>query len=216
MGVDMRTKPIDALFALAVIASAVYFIATRMGFHGAGASALKGACVGLLAVWAAAQARSPDGWLIAGVMALGAAGDVLLETSGLITGAVAFLLGHAVAVALYLRNRQANPLIAIPIAVLVALAAWWLPYARGLAPGIGLYALGLGTMAGTALTSRFARDNVGMGALMFVASDLLIFARLGPLHESALPGLLIWPLYFTGQAAIAWGVVTALRHEARA
>lgn len=207
----MKTKPIDALFLLAVIVSAIYFVTTRMGFHGLGASALKGACVGLLALWAAAQARSLDGWLIAAVMAFGAAGDVLLETHGLIVGAMAFLIGHGVAVALYLRNRQANPLIAVPVALLVALAAWWLPYARGLAPGIGLYALGLGAMAGTALTSRFARDNVGLGALMFVASDLLIFAQQGPLHGSMVPHMLIWPLYFTGQAAIAWGVVTTPR-----
>lgn len=213
MVVTMRTKSIDYVFALSVIVSAAYFVASRSGYHGTGAIALKGACVGLLAVWAGCQARSLDGWLLAGVMALGAAGDVLLETNGLIAGAVAFLLGHAVAVMLYLRNRQANPLLAVPVALLVALAAWWLPYARGLAPGIGLYALGLGAMAGTALTSRFARDNVGIGALMFVASDLLIFAEQGPLHGSAAPHLLIWPLYFTGQAAIAWGVVTVLRRE---
>lgn len=212
----MKTKAIDYLVALSVIVSAIYYITTRMGFHGPGAIALKGACVGLLAVWAGCQARNLDGWLIAGVMALGAAGDVLLETNGLTPGALGFLGGHAVAVALYLRNRQANPLLAIPVALLVALVAWWLPYARGLAPGIGLYALGLGAMAGTALTSRFARDNVGLGALMFVASDLLIFAQQGPLHGSAIPHILIWPLYFTGQAAIAWGVVTTLRREAAA
>jgi uncharacterized membrane protein YhhN len=211
----MRFKTIDTLFLLAVIVSAAYFVVTRMGFHGSESIPLKGACVSLLALWAGMQARSLDGWLIAGVMALGALGDVLLETNGLIPGALAFLAGHAVAVGLYLRNRERNPLLAIPVALLVALAAWWLPAARGLAPGIALYALGLGAMAGTALTSRFARDNVGLGALMFVASDLLIFAQQGPLHGSMLPGLLIWPLYFTGQAAIAWGVVTTLRQEAR-
>ena len=46
--------------------------------------------------------------------------------------------------------------------------------------------------------------------VLFVASDLLIFARLGPLAGSPLPGLLIWPTYFAGQALIAWGVVTVL------
>ncbi len=42
---------------------------------------------------------------------------------------------------------------------------------------------------------------------MFVASDLLIFARLGPLATSPLPGLLIWPLYYFGQFLICIGVV---------
>jgi uncharacterized membrane protein YhhN len=211
----MRTKAIDALFLIALIAGAAYFIAYRMGFDGIWSVPLKGACVALLAIWAAVQARSLDGWLIAAVMALGALGDVLIETNGLSAGAIGFLAGHIVAVVLYLRNRQGNVWMAIPIALAVALAAWWLPLIRSMAPGIALYALGLGAMAGTALTSRFARDNVGLGALMFVASDLLIFARLGPLHGSALPGLLIWPLYVAGQAAIAWGVVTTLR-DARA
>jgi len=45
---------------------------------------------------------------------------------------------------------------------------------------------------------------------MFVASDLLIFAKLGPLAASSVPHLLIWPLYFGGQALIAWGAVTTL------
>jgi uncharacterized membrane protein YhhN len=215
MGVAMRFKPVDALFLLALIAGAAYFIAYRMGFTGIWSVPLKGACVALLAIWAGVQARRLDGWLIAAVMALGALGDVLIETSGLNAGAIGFLAGHIVAIGLYLRNREGNAWVAIPVALLVAGVAWWLPLIRGMAPGIALYALGLGAMAGTALTSRFARDNVGLGALMFVASDLLIFARLGPLHASALPGLLVWPLYIAGQAAIAWGVVTTLRQEPR-
>lgn len=209
----MRFKPVDALFPLAIVAGAAYFIAYRMGFTGIWSVPLKGACVALLAVWAGLQARSLDGWLIAAVMALGALGDVLIETSGLNAGAIGFLAGHLVAIGLYLRNRQGNAWIAVPVALVIALIAWWLPVIRSMAPGIALYALGLGAMAGTALASRFARDNVGLGALMFVASDLLIFARLGPLHASALPNLLVWPLYVAGQAAIAWGVVTTLRQE---
>ena len=211
----MRFKPVDSLFLLAIVAGAAYFIAYRMGFTGAGSVPLKGACVALLAIWAGLQARSLDGWLIAAVLALGALGDILIETSGLNAGAIGFLAGHLVAIGLYLRNRQGSAWMAIPVALVVALTAWWLPAVRGMAPGIALYALGLGAMAGTALTSRFARDNVGLGALMFVVSDLLIFARLGPLHASALPGLLVWPLYVAGQAAIAWGVVTTLRQEAK-
>ncbi len=65
-------------------------------------------------------------------------------------------------------------------------------------------------MAASAGASRFPRYRVGIGALMFLGSDLLIFARMGPLPGSPLPGLLIWPLYFGGQALIAWGVVRTL------
>jgi uncharacterized membrane protein YhhN len=66
-------------------------------------------------------------------------------------------------------------------------------------------------MAAAAWTSSFPRYRVGLGAVLFVASDLLIFARMGPLAASALPGLLVWPLYYFGQVLIATGVVGELR-----
>jgi uncharacterized membrane protein YhhN len=46
---------------------------------------------------------------------------------------------------------------------------------------------------------------------MFAVSDLLIFSRMGPLADSAIPGLLIWPLYYLGQFLICTGVVGELR-----
>ena len=54
---------------------------------------------------------------------------------------------------------------------------------------------------------------MGAGALLFVASDLLIFARMGPLATSPLPHLLIWPLYYFGQFLICTGVIGTLRRE---
>ena len=47
--------------------------------------------------------------------------------------------------------------------------------------------------------------------MLFAASDLLIFARLGPLAGSIVPTLLVWPLYVAGQAMIAYGVVRTER-----
>lgn len=209
----MRFKSIDLIFAAALIAGMAHFVARKMGVEGVWGPAAKGSCVALLAIWAGLQARKLDGWLIATVLALGAIGDVLLETHGLIIGAVAFLAGHLVASWLYWRNRVGRIRVIPAVALATAIFAFYLPAARGMAPGIAVYAAGLGLMAGTALVSRFAKDNVGFGALLFVASDLLIFAQQGPLHGSPLPGMLIWPLYVAGQAAIAWGVVTTLRRE---
>jgi hypothetical protein len=40
-----------------------------------------------------------------------------------------------------------------------------------------------------------------------VASDLLIFARMGPLAGSMVPRLLVMPLYYVGQLLICTGVV---------
>lgn len=200
----------------AVLAGASYLPASWLLPHGALVIAWKGAGVALLAGWAAVQARSVDGWLLAAVMALGAAGDMLLETAGLTMGALAFLGGHLVAMALYARNLRplrwrVDAPIVIGRLIVIPVLAFVLPADRAAAPGIALYATGLGAMAALAWLSRFPRGRVSFGALLFAVSDLLIFARLGPLRQSIIPDVLVWPLYFGGQALIAVGVVGALQ-----
>ena len=176
--------------------------------------AWKGAGVGLLTVWAALNARGRDGWLTTAVMTFGTLGDVLLERSQT-GGALAFLAGHLIAILLYLAHRRSKKTpsqvaLAVLLLVGVPVIAFLLPTDRAAAPGIAIYAIGLGAMAASAWISRFPRYRVGLGAVMFVASDLLIFAKIGPLSGSLIPVILIWPLYFAGQALIAWGAVTTL------
>lgn len=178
-------------------------------------AAWKGSCVGLLAVYAALQARSTDGWLIAAVMALGMGGDVLLEVASLQVGAVSFLIGHLVAIWLYARNRQDGWKRGLPLAavfvIAVAAFSWSLPADRAGAPGVALYATGLAAMAAAAWLSTFPRHIVALGALMFLASDLFLFARLGPLQGQAWANLAVWGFYIGGQILIAVGVTQALR-----
>ena len=181
--------------------------------------AWKGAGVGLLAVYAALRARNADGWLLAAVMAFGALGDVLLNEHNMIPGALAFLAGHLIAVVLYLRNRRPSltrsQTLPRRLAVrAVPALAYMLPLDRAGAPAIALYASGLGLMAAAAWISRFPRFVVGLGALMFVVSDLLIFARAGRYDHSLLAGLAVWSLYYFGQMMIAVGVSAALTHGA--
>lgn len=183
-------------------------------------TAWKGAGVGLLAVYAALNARGLDGWLLTAVMAFGTLGDVLLETHGLIVGALAFLAGHLTAIWLYLKNRR--PALSATdwaVAAIVVLAitgvAYLLPPDRAGAPGIALYAAGLAAMTGAAFLSRFPRALVFAGAAMFAVSDLLIFLRTGrPALDTFPMGLAVWGLYFGGQALIAQGVVRAGRRIA--
>ncbi|HEY0436437.1 MAG TPA: lysoplasmalogenase family protein [Phenylobacterium sp.] len=204
------------LLLLAAIAAGVSYLA-GWGLHlpAPAAIAWKGAGVGLLALYAASKAKSLDGWILAAVMAFGCAGDVLLETHGLTVGALAFLAGHLVAIWLYLRNRQAKftarqlLLAGLLIPATVA-TAWSLPFDRAAAPGIGLYAFGLSVMAASAYLSRFRQDRVALGALMFLVSDQLIFARAGPLHGVAWVSDAVWILYFGGQTLIAMGVTEEL------
>ena len=60
---------------------------------------------------------------------------------------------------------------------------------------------------------KFPRYRVGLGAVLFVVSDWLIFSRMGPFDLGVLPDILIWPLYFAAQLMIATGVVQVLRGE---
>lgn len=176
--------------------------------------ALKGSGVALLAAYALSRHKGADSRQIAAVMGLGALGDVLIELQ-LEWGAAAFLAGHLVAIHLYMRHRRpalalSQKVLGLALMVLTSMISWWLTGSALAA----VYALGLGAMAGAAWTSRFPRYRVGIGAVLFVASDLLIFARMNVLQHSPLPDLLIWPLYYFGQFLIATGVVGELRRRA--
>jgi uncharacterized membrane protein YhhN len=202
------------LVLLALLAGASFWFVGQHAIPTLPWIAWKGAGVGLLTIWAAVNARGRDGWLITTVLALGTLGDVLLEHSQT-GGALAFLAGHLTAAILYLLHRRSKATpsqVALSVLLLLGapLIAFLLPADRAAAPGVALYATGLGAMAASAWISRFPRYRVGLGAVMFVASDLLIFAKMGPLAGSLIPGLLIWPLYFAGQALIVWGAVTTL------
>ena len=199
----------------AIVAGVSFTAGAWTGWDGPAMIAWKGAGVGLLALWAGMHARGTDGWLITTVMALSALGDMVLDAVGLIAGAVLFLAAHIVAIVLYARNRRralspSQKLLARLIAPLTVLIALICAVPMGQELPIGFYAIALGTMASFAWASRFPRYRTGLGAMLFVASDMLIFSRMGPLSGSLIPDLLVWPLYFAGQAMIAWGVVTTL------
>lgn len=200
----------------AVVAGASYMASWASPIPPAASVVWKGSGVALLALYAALTARGADRWLLTAVMALGATGDVLLETSGLTAGAAAFLAGHLTAVWLYLKNRRAGlsavERIAAPaFAVAVVILAFALPADRAGAPAAAAYAAGLGAMAASAWISRFPRRMTALGAMMFVVSDLLIFARTGrPWAHALWAGLAVWGLYFGGQTLIVLGVTRTI------
>jgi uncharacterized membrane protein YhhN len=69
-------------------------------------------------------------------------------------------------------------------------------------------------MAAMAWLSRFPRALTAAGALMFVVSDLLVFARAGRPALDILPmGLAVWGLYFAGQTLIALGGVRRIANR---
>ncbi|MBO9604066.1 MAG: lysoplasmalogenase [Novosphingobium sp.] len=203
-------------FLLASIAAAVaYFFLRDAELPEILAVAVKGAAVALLAAYAWQRHSSSDARSIAWVMAIGALGDIAVEYSQEI-GGLLFFLGHLIAIALYWRHRREalTPSQKAAVVVLLLLTpaiAWLLPEDRTAAQGVALYALALGGMAASAWASSFSRYRVGVGALLFVASDLLIFAEMGPLSQSPIPHWTIWPAYYCGQFLICVGVLQSLR-----
>ena len=75
---------------------------------------------------------------------------------------------------------------------------------------VAAYSVILAAMATMAWSSNFPRYRVGIGAILFVISDLLIFAELGPLANSEWSGIAIWYLYYFGVLMIAVGVAQTL------
>ena len=201
---------------LGIALALAFWMVTGSALGGLYQMALKGGSVAALAAYALSRSRATDAKLIAAVMAVGAAGDVGMELDTSIGGAL-FLLSHLIAIALYWRNRRPQPAgsqraAAAALLIGVPLATWLL--ARDPLPVI--YAVALGGMAASAWLSRFSRYHVGIGALLFVASDLLIFARLGGRLDQSITGWLVWPLYYAGQLMICTGVIRALRRDHRA
>lgn len=205
-----------------LVAGVSYFFAADDAIGGVWLMLWKGAGVAFLALYAAFRGRGREGALIAAVMAFGAAGDVALEISFLVGGGL-FAIGHLAAIALYLRHPREK--LAISQIATTASLLLFTPFIAGALtyplPNWGvatLYSALVGAMAAAAWASAFPRYRVGIGAVMFVISDLLIFAREGGVMSAGLTGWLIWPLYYGGQFLIATGVVQKLRsgHGTRA
>jgi uncharacterized membrane protein YhhN len=207
------------LWWLALAGGISFMVAVVQRLEGPPIWAWKTSGVAFLALWAAANARGANGWLIAAALGFGALGDYLLDAIGLERGAVAFVIGHLIAITLYLKNRrpattESQRLLGWLVMPATLVIVWGM-----LSPEPGwwhaaIYSLFVAAMAAAAWTSRFPRYRTGIGAMLFLASDLFIFAGEGGALSKDVTMWLVWPLYFGGQALIAWGVVSTLSREA--
>jgi uncharacterized membrane protein YhhN len=174
----------------------------------------KMAAVGLLVPFALRRHHAGEFILLATMLAFYALGDGLIELS-MIAGAVAFILGHLVAIFIYFRHRRINAafsqkFLAVTILLATPVIAYFLPNDVDEGIQVAAYGVILAAMAAMAWSSNFPRYRVGFGAIMFVISDLLIFAELGPLAGSKISGIAIWYLYYFGVFLIAVGVAQTL------
>jgi uncharacterized membrane protein YhhN len=174
----------------------------------------KMAAVGLLVPFALRRHHEGEFVLLAIMLALYALGDGLIEID-MVAGALAFAAGHAVAMVIYFRHLRVKPafsqkLLAGMILLFTPVIAYGLPPTQDEAIQVAAYSIILAAMAAMAWSSNFPRYKVGFGALLFVVSDLLIFAQLGPLADSEITGVAIWYLYYFGLLMIAVGVAQTL------
>ncbi|HEX8238701.1 MAG TPA: lysoplasmalogenase family protein [Allosphingosinicella sp.] len=206
------TATVKLLVVLSAVVGLLYPLLRAFMLSPEAMIAAKGAGVGLLALAAVLRARTADGWLLASLLALGAAGDMLLEVR-FAAGAAAFAAGHVCAIALYLRNHRTTGQARLAAAALIVSVAAAVPglllHGRPEALPFILYGLLLGGMTATAWLSRFP-FFVPLGAAMFLASDMLIAARIGMRLTYGWLGLAIWLLYYAGQVMIFAGVTSAL------
>jgi uncharacterized membrane protein YhhN len=174
----------------------------------------KMAAIGALIPYALRRHHTGEFALLATILAFCSIGDGLIILN-LIWGGIAFAIAHILAIWLYSRHRRLKPmfsqkLFAISLFILTPIIAYLLPADRNLGLQIGAYALLLGAMGAMAWSSNFPRYRVGMGAVLFIVSDLIIFAQEGPLANWAPAGLIIWYTYYFGVFSIAVGVVQTL------
>jgi uncharacterized membrane protein YhhN len=176
---------------------------------------LKGSAVALLSAYAFLRHSSPDAKMLGWALAAASLGDMAMELDRTI-GGLFFLLFHAFTIGLFLRHRRSQLaptqswVVGLTL-VFTPIVAWLLPVDREAAWQVGLYGAALGGMAAAAWASTFPRYRVGAGAMLFLVSDLLIFAEMGPLDEHFLPRYMVWPLYYLGVLLITTGVIETLR-----
>jgi uncharacterized membrane protein YhhN len=191
-----------------------YPLSWQFAVPGIAAIAWKMGGVGMLVGYALRRHHTGEFLMLAATMSFWALGDGLLELD-MIWGAIAFAIGHVIAIALFFRHRRVHPvlsqkLLAVAVFVLAPVIAYYLPGDGIMGIQAAGYTMFVAAMAACAWNSNFPRYRVGLGAIAFVVSDLLIFARLGPLAEAGWVSLAIWGLYYGGVLMIATGVVTTL------
>jgi uncharacterized membrane protein YhhN len=212
MGQDLAHK--RPFLFLSLVFGITYPLAAYLPVPGLVSVLWKMAGLAFLVPYALRRHHSGEFAMLAAILALCSLGDGLVEQS-LQLGAIAFAMAHIVSIRLYSQHARVRPapsqsLLALTVFIATPVIAYALPSDRMLAVSAAVYSLFLSAMAAMAWRSNFPRYRVGMGAMLFVASDLLIFVEQGPLAGWAPIGLLIWYLYYFGMVLIAVGVVQTL------
>ena len=146
-------------------------------------------------------------------LALGAVGDWFLSRDGeraFLIGMAAFAAGHACYVAAFIGLGAGMPGWPAVVALVLLGAStelWLAPRTGALRWPVRGYVLVILAM-GVAALGLEGYDRLRAGAVLFVASDLVLAVQMFVLGDGALRRAcqrLLWVLYWCGQALILWG-----------
>ncbi len=179
----------------------------------------KGICIFMLFMMALTRGTDKgfDGgtkFLLMLALLSGTAGDALLEApweDAFLMGLGAFLVGHVFYIMLVLNNKDAkappaNKLLVglVWIAVIANFIIMFMQQAEITLPIIA-YSLILATMASTAILSRFNLFYVGIGAILFMVSDMILGLAMF-IDIPSWMGNVVWATYFPAQALLTLGI----------
>lgn len=175
--------------------------------------ATKGLFSALLAMSVFAARKGSASNMVGAALAISAVGDMMLVTIGSAAGGLAFAVAHLLAGYAYAKNRSDNNsatlwLFAIAVPLFAVVSSYLA--LRGSDQNIlmSLFPLISASMAALAILSRFPLWLSGLGAAIFVVSDVLFLADLGILRHSGEWGFLTWASYAVGYAMVARGAAS--------
>lgn len=173
----------------------------------------KGACTAGLALSVAVASRGPAANRLALALAISAVADMLLAAGQLIVCGVLFSISHLIAISVFWSHRDRSAAsVRRAAATMVPVASFalsWLAIRGTELPFyFALYPLLSGIMAASAIVSRFPVWLCGLGAVVFICSDVLVVAWLGVLARDPSFGFLTWLTYFVGYAMLARGAAS--------
>lgn len=175
--------------------------------------ATKGLFSALLAMSVFAARKASASNIVGAALAISAVGDVLLVTIGSAAGGLAFAVAHLAAGYAYAKslrdnNSAARWLFAIAVPLVALVSSYLALRDTDQIILMSLFPLISATMAALAILSRFPLWLSGLGAAIFVASDVLFLADLGILRRSGEWGFLTWASYAVGYAMVARGAAS--------
>lgn len=175
--------------------------------------ATKGLFSILLAISVFAARKGLASQMVGTALAISAVGDMLLVTVGSAAGGLTFAIAHVLAGYAYAKNRrESNPaalwIAASAVPLIAVVSSYLVLHGSDQNILMSLFPLISGSMAALAILSRFPLWLSGLGAAIFVASDVLFLADLGVLQHSGEWGFLTWASYAVGYAMVARGAAS--------